>query len=151
MRERAGAPQRRRDGAVAAPTICTFHALGLRILRREAAAMQLDAALFDSRSRRHRTDRRRAAWPPSDRARVRAAQWQISAWKNALVAPDRALARAATEIEAAAARESTQATARRCRAYQAVDFDDLIALPVAALERDAGAADALAEASRSTC
>src|SRR4029078_815338 len=41
MRERSGAPQRVRDGAGAAPTICTFHALGLKILRREAAAMQL--------------------------------------------------------------------------------------------------------------
>ena len=74
-----------------------------------------------------------------ERARVRAAQWQISTWKNALIAPDQALARAATEAETAAARIYGRYGAA-LSAYQAVDFDDLIALPVAALERDAGAA-----------
>jgi ATP-dependent DNA helicase Rep len=76
----------------------------------------------------------------SDRARVRAAQWQISAWKNALVAPPEALARASTEAEGAAARVYARYRAA-LSAYQAVDFDDLIALPVAALECDAGAAE----------
>jgi ATP-dependent DNA helicase Rep len=76
----------------------------------------------------------------SDRARVRAAQWQISAWKNALIAPDQALAKASTEAETAAARVYARYRAA-LSAYQAVDFDDLIALPVAALESDAGAAE----------
>jgi ATP-dependent DNA helicase Rep len=71
---------------------------------------------------------------------VRAAQWQISAWKNALIAPPEALARASTEAEGAAARVYARYRAA-LSAYQAVDFDDLIALPVAALECDAGAAE----------
>jgi ATP-dependent DNA helicase Rep len=139
MRERTGAAQRRRESAAAAPTICTFHALGLKILRREAAAMQLtprfsilDPADIEPIVAELLTT--------SDRARVRAAQWQISAWKNALIAPAEALARASTEAEAAAARVYARYRAA-LSAYQAVDFDDLIALPVAALECDAGAAE----------
>jgi ATP-dependent DNA helicase Rep len=119
--------------------ICTFHALGLKILRREAAAMQLtprfsilDPADIEPIVAELLTT--------SDRARVRAAQWQISAWKNALIAPAEALARASTEAEAAAARVYARYRAA-LSAYQAVDFDDLIALPVAALECNAGAAE----------
>jgi ATP-dependent DNA helicase Rep len=139
MRERTGAPQRRRESATAAPTICTFHALGLKILRREAAAMQLTPrfSILDPADIEPIVAELLAT---SDRARVRAAQWQISAWKNALIAPAEALARASTEAEAAAARVYARYRAA-LSAYQAVDFDDLIALPVAALERDAGAAE----------
>ena len=36
---RRAAAARGGEGATAAPTICTFHALGLAILRREAAAL----------------------------------------------------------------------------------------------------------------
>jgi ATP-dependent DNA helicase Rep len=138
MRERAGAPQRRRDGGVAVPIICTFHALGLRILRREAEAMRLTPrfSILDPADIEPIIAELMAT---SERARVRAAQWQISAWKNALVAPDRALSEAATESALAAARIYEKYGAA-LSAYQAVDFDDLIALPVAALERDPGAA-----------
>src|SRR5450755_845402 len=76
----------------------------------------------------------------TDRARARAAQWRISAWKNSLVAPPEALATASSDADIAAA----NAYARyddALRSYQAVDFDDLIALPLAALERDATAAE----------
>ncbi len=138
MRERAGAPLRRRNGAAAAPTICTFHALGLKILRREAASMHLTPrfSILDPGDIEPIVAELLAT---GDRARVRAAQWQISAWKNALISPDQALARAATETEAAVARIFGGYGAA-LSAYQAVDFDDLIALPVAALEKDAGAA-----------
>jgi len=139
MRERVGAPQRSRDGTGAAPTISTFHALGLKILRREAAAMHLTPrfSILDPKDIEPIVAELMAT---VDRARVRAAQWQISAWKNALIAPDEALARTATEAETAAAR-IYQRYGAALSAYQAVDFDDLIALPVAALERDAGAAE----------
>jgi ATP-dependent DNA helicase Rep len=139
MRERSGAAQRRRETAPAAPTICTFHALGLKILRREAAAMQLTPrfSILDPADVEPIVAELLAT---TDRARVRAAQWQISAWKNALIAPPEALARASTEAERAAARVYARYRAA-LSAYQAVDFDDLIALPVAALECDAGAAE----------
>jgi ATP-dependent DNA helicase Rep len=139
MRERSGAAQRRRETAPAAPTICTFHALGLKILRREAAAMQLTPrfSILDPADVEPIVAE---LLTTTDRARVRAAQWQISAWKNALIAPPEALARASTEAERAAARVYARYRAA-LSAYQAVDFDDLIALPVAALECDAGAAE----------
>src|SRR6185503_4433511 len=134
MRERTGAGLRRRESAAAAPTICTFHALGLKILRREAAAMQLTPrfSILDPADVEPIVAELLTS---GDRARVRAAQWQISAWKNALIAPAEALARASTEAEAAAARVYARYRAA-LSAYQAVDFDDLIALPVAALECD---------------
>ena len=139
MRERTGPGLRRRESAAAAPTICTFHALGLKILRREAAAMQLTPrfSILDPADVEPIVAE---LLTTSDRARVRAAQWQISAWKNALIAPAEALARASTEAEATAARVYARYRAA-LSAYQAVDFDDLIALPVAALECDAGAAE----------
>jgi ATP-dependent DNA helicase Rep len=139
MRERTGGAQRRRESAAPAPTICTFHALGLKILRREAAAMQLTPrfSILDPADVEPIVAE---LLTTSDRARVRAAQWQISAWKNALVAPAEALKRASTEAEAAAVRVYAGYRAA-LSAYQAVDFDDLIALPVAALECDAGAAE----------
>ncbi len=139
MRERSGAAQRRRESVAAAPTICTFHALGLKILRREAATMRLTPrfSIFDPADIEPIVAE---LLTTSDRARVRAAQWQISAWKNALIAPAEALARASTEAEASAARVYARYRAA-LSAYQAVDFDDLIALPVAALECDPGAAE----------
>ncbi len=137
MRERAGAPQRKRASG-ATPTICTFHALGLRILRREAATMEL-APRFSILDPADIEPVVAELMATSDRARVRAAQWQISAWKNALLTPDQALALAVTEPETTAARIYA-GYGEALRAYQGVDFDDLIALPVAALERDAGAA-----------
>ncbi|MEP6997010.1 MAG: UvrD-helicase domain-containing protein [Betaproteobacteria bacterium] len=138
MRERSGVAQRRPDRAAAGPTICTFHALGLKILRREAAAVHLTPrfSILDPADIEPIVAELLGT---SDRARVRAAQWQISAWKNALVAPEAALAAATTEAESATARIYDRYGAA-LRAYQAVDFDDLIVLPVAALERDAGAA-----------
>ena len=74
----------------------------------------------------------------ADRGRARAAQWQISAWKNALVAPAEALAAAKDDAEAAAARAYVR-YGDTLAAYRAVDFDDLIVLPVALLDRDADA------------
>ncbi|MGH8712938.1 MAG: UvrD-helicase domain-containing protein [Casimicrobiaceae bacterium] len=136
MRARAAAPQRKRDGG--APTICTFHALGLRILRREAAAMGLTPR-FSVLVPADIEPIVAELMATSDRARVRAAQWQISAWKNALVGADTALEQASTEPATAAA-EAYARYRDALSAYQAIDFDDLIALPVAALERDADAA-----------
>ncbi len=134
MRERATSQLRETGGDAAAAVICTFHALGLRILRAEAANIGLSArfSILDPAD----TEGIVAdALATSDRTRARAAQWRISAWKNALVAPSAALAAAAGDEELAAARAYV-GYGEALRAYQGVDFDDLIALPVAVLERD---------------
>ena len=136
MRERALRLLPKRDGAGA--IICTFHSLGLRILRTEAAALGLATrfSILDPGDIEAIVSELLAT---SDRARARAAQWRISAWKNSLVTPAEALSAASNDAELAAAR-AYQSYDQTLRSYQAVDFDDLIAMPLAALERDAAAA-----------
>jgi ATP-dependent DNA helicase Rep len=138
MRERALRLLPKREGAET-PIICTFHSLGLRILRTEAAALGLATrfSILDPGDIEGIVSELLAT---SDRARARAAQWRISAWKNALVTPAEALSAAANDADVAAAR-AYQSYDQTLRSYQAVDFDDLIALPLVALERDAAAAE----------
>jgi ATP-dependent DNA helicase Rep len=109
-------------------TISTFHSLGVRILREEATALGYKPrfSIFDS------TDCYGIISDLSgstDKATIRRLQTLISNWKNALTSPDSALANAENETEklAALAYASYSAT---LKAYQAVDFDDLISLPV---------------------
>jgi ATP-dependent DNA helicase Rep len=113
-------------------TVCTFHALGVRIIRQEARHCGL-------KSRFSILDTADAAQVIADiggdmeRKIARQLQWRISSWKNALITPERAASLADDEISAAAAR-LYQEYERTLRAYQAVDFDDLIALPVRLFE-----------------
>ncbi len=112
--------------------ISTFHALGLRIIRADARALGLKPA-FSILAPTDIESLVAELLGSTDAARARAAQWTISRWKNALVSPAAAAQLAQSDDEAAAA----QAYLRyddTLRAYQAVDFDDLIALPIALLE-----------------
>ena len=115
-------------------TVSTFHALGARFLRQEARRLELKpgfsildagdtSALF--------TDLMREA----DKAKVRAIQGRISLWKNSLIGPEEAADVADGPMEAGAAQVYVEYE-RTLRAYQAVDFDDLIRLPVLLLEKD---------------
>jgi len=109
-------------------TVTTFHSLGLQMLRQEARLLGykpqfsiLDAAdsfkiLADLLA-------------TTDKALLKRTQWQISGWKNAFLDPDRARAVAEDESAAVAAR-IYQLYQQTLKAYQAVDFDDLIRLPV---------------------
>src|SRR5690625_7843690 len=65
-------------------------------------------------------------------------QHQISNWKNDLVEPEQALALAESPGEQTIALVY-QRYNQALRAYNAVDFDDLILIPVQLLERDAEA------------
>ncbi len=133
MRERIGAllAQADKRGVAAKLTISTFHALGLRIVRARAADVGLKRG-FSILDPDDIEPIVAELIQTSDRARARAAQWKISQWKNALVAPATALAGAKDDDEAAAA-QAYQRYDDTLRAYQAVDFDDLIALPVTLL------------------
>jgi len=135
MQERIGAmmPSKRTSDL----TISTFHALGVRILRAEAASLKLKPrfSILDA-------DDAFAILAQLiktvDKQTVRRAQWQISAWKNALVEPAQAEAEATDDNQRALAR-AYGAYDLTLRAYQAVDFDDLILLPVRLFSTDAGA------------
>jgi ATP-dependent DNA helicase Rep len=139
MRERAAkllGAQGRGDAA-AGCAISTFHSLGLRVVREEAKALGLPRgfSILDPADLEGIVAELVAT---ADRGRARAAQWRISAWKNALVVPQAALAAARDDTEAAAARAYAR-YGDALAAYRAVDFDDLIALPVALFDRDADA------------
>ncbi|CAG0948512.1 ATP-dependent DNA helicase Rep [Burkholderiales bacterium] len=136
MRERADAllaGAGRRDAA-AKVRVATFHALGLAIMRAEAKALGLKPgfSVLDPQDLEGIVAELAAT---ADRARTRKAQWRISQWKNALATPAEALAGAKDADEAIAARAYAR-YADALAAYQAVDFDDLIRLPVELLERD---------------
>jgi ATP-dependent DNA helicase Rep len=62
-------------------------------------------------------------------------QWAISRWKSACIDPQQAQAAASSPNEAAAAR-TYAAYSRQLNAYNAVDFDDLLWLPLQLWQRD---------------
>jgi ATP-dependent DNA helicase Rep len=114
-------------------TISTFHSLGVKILREEAqhAGLKPQFSIFDSDDALAIIQDLLAT---TDRGRLRAVQQTISLWKNAMLDPDAAANFASTpsEVEAARVYRSYNAT---LAAYQAVDFDDLIAIPAQIFER----------------
>lgn len=109
-------------------TISTFHSLGVKILRQEAAELNLKDrfSILDSDDCFSLVQDLAVT---TDKQTIRRIQSVISLWKNGLVSPDIALKNAIDDEEAQAARiyQNYMAT---LSAYQAVDFDDLIRLPV---------------------
>jgi ATP-dependent DNA helicase Rep len=118
--------------SVATLNVSTFHSLGVRILRAEAVALGLKPrfSILDAADAYAIVAE---LSKESDKARIRRLQSAISSWKNALVGPETALTQAKDELELAAARLYGEYE-RALKAYQAVDFDDLIRLPVALFE-----------------
>jgi ATP-dependent DNA helicase Rep len=111
-------------------TISTFHTLGLTIIRRQRQQLGLKAgfSLFDDQDSKALL-RELMLQNDENTDQLNEVQHRISNWKNELLTPQRALAEAQLpeEILAARAYESYE---RHLRAYNAVDFDDLILLPV---------------------
>jgi ATP-dependent DNA helicase Rep len=135
MRERARAlvgPRAAKDLAVS-----TFHSLGVRMLRTDGPRLNLkeNFSILDSDDVLGVI---RDAGGSSDNALARRWQWQISLWKNAGLDSAGAAAAAADDDERVAARVM-QRYEERLAAYQAVDFDDLIGLPLKLLQNDAEA------------
>ena len=108
-------------------SISTFHSLGVRLLREHArdAGLKSGFSIMDAQDCFGLIQSLVAT---TDKARLKAIQQQISLWKNALLDPDAAAQQASNAMMTDAARlyYSYQAT---LRAYQAVDFDDLIMVP----------------------
>lgn len=107
-------------------TVCTFHSLGIKILREEAKRIGLKErfSILDSEDCVSRLQELMAT---TDKAAIRQVQSAISLWKNGLITPTQALGLAQDEAQMQAARvyQSYDAT---LKAYQALDFDDLIFL-----------------------
>ncbi|TDR76687.1 UvrD-helicase domain-containing protein [Paludibacterium purpuratum] len=115
-------------GEIRGLTVSTFHSLGMHMLRQEAPHLGykpqfsiLDAfdagkIISDILLTTHKEE-------------VRKVQTQISLWKNDFKNPQEVLDAAETEFDAVCAR-TYQAYQDTLSAYQAMDFDDLIRLPV---------------------
>lgn len=108
--------------------ICTFHALGVHLLREdgEAVGLKPQFSILDSDDV---TSILKDAGGSTDAATARQWQWTISLWKN--------MGLNAAQAEAQAQDDNERITARimaryeeRLAAYQSVDFDDLIGLPL---------------------
>ena len=109
-------------------TVSTFHSLGVKILRQEAAGVGLKDkfSIMDSDDCYTIVS---DLGLTTDKQEIRRIQNAISLWKNGLVDPDDAIKQAKDEDEAQAGRVYRSYVAT-LQAYQAVDFDDLIRLPV---------------------
>ena len=132
MRERARAlvgPKAAKDLAVS-----TFHSLGVRLLREDGSKVGLKPrfSILDSDDVMGVL---RDAGSASDNKQARQWQWTISLWKNQGLSSDAAAAAAKDADEQQAARVM-KLYEERLAAYQAVDFDDLISLPLKLLQRD---------------
>ncbi|MEO7851790.1 MAG: UvrD-helicase domain-containing protein [Rubrivivax sp.] len=135
MRERAKAlvgPRAAKDLAVS-----TFHSLGVRMLRADGEKVNLKPqfSILDSDDV---LGVLRDAGACSDNATARRWQWAISLWKNQGLDSDGAARAASTDDEQVAARVM-RVYEQRLSAFQAVDFDDLIGLPLKLLQHDAEA------------
>ena len=132
MRERATALVGRAGRELA---VSTFHSLGVRLLRSDGERLGLKPrfSILDSDDV---LGVLKDAGGSSDNALARRWQWTISLWKNQGLDSAGAEAAAADDDERVAARVM-QRYEERLAAYQAVDFDDLIGLPLKLLQRDA--------------
>jgi len=117
--------------------VSTFHTLGLNIIREELENLPLrfGFSIFDSDDSQMLL-KDFVLQSAKDNKLLDIAQQTISGWKNALIDPAQALSLAKSPGEQALA-IAYQRYNESLRAYNAVDFDDLIQLPVWLLENNA--------------
>jgi ATP-dependent DNA helicase Rep len=132
MRERA----KQLVGARAAKdlAISTFHSLGVRMLREDGTKLGLKEqfSILDSDDV---LGVLKDAGSTTDIKLARQWQWTISLWKNIGLNSDTAVG-AAKDAEEQVAARVMKLYEERLVAYQAVDFDDLIGLPLKLLQKD---------------
>ncbi|KAF3977360.1 MAG: DNA helicase Rep [Methylococcales symbiont of Iophon sp. n. MRB-2018] len=118
--------------------VSTFHSLGLDILRKEYQILGYKPALtlFDEQDKltllRNLIDYSSADY---DSDAVEFYNKQFADWKNAFVTPEQAISTATDENHLTAL--LYQDFNRHLKAYNAVDFDDLILLPVLLFQKSA--------------
>ncbi|HEY0721864.1 MAG TPA: UvrD-helicase domain-containing protein, partial [Gammaproteobacteria bacterium] len=115
--------------------VSTFHTLGLDIIRKELKALGYKAgfSIFDSQDSATLV-RELLRRESVDDAQVEEIQRLISSWKNSFIVPEVAAANAPDTLTHGAARLYAEYN-RHLKAYNAVDFDDLIMLPVVLFEQ----------------
>jgi ATP-dependent DNA helicase Rep len=108
--------------------VCTFHSLGVRLLREDGESVGLKPQ-FSILDADDVTSILRDAGATTDAKLARSWQWQISLWKNMGYTSGQVMSIVKTDDELIAAR-IMKLYEERLLAYQAVDFDDLISLPL---------------------
>ncbi|HBQ45377.1 MAG TPA: ATP-dependent DNA helicase Rep, partial [Thiomicrospira sp.] len=110
--------------------VSTFHNLGLNILRQEHTTLgyKSNFTIMDSSDTKQIIKDLLKKQNIEDDA-LDNAQWDISSWKNAQTSPEQALSEAENQLD------QTRAVLydlyeKQLKAYNAMDFDDLIGLPV---------------------
>ncbi len=119
--------------------VTTFHSMGLRMLREEAthAGLKPRFSIMDAADAASIVSE---ILKTTDKQEIRRAATRISLWKNELVTPEQAL-QTADDANAHLYAKIYDRYNATLRAYQAVDFDDLIALPATLLETHASVRD----------
>lgn len=126
MRERARSLIGR---AAAGVVICTFHALGVRLLREDGTALGLKPQFSILDADDVTSLLKDVGGSGVDAATARRWQWAISSWKNQGLNAQ-AAAEQARDAEQAHLARLFERYQERLSAYQSVDFDDLIGLPL---------------------
>ncbi len=128
MKQRAGELLGKREAR--GLRISTFHTLGLNILQREHGHLgyRKGFSILDARDAEDCIAELQHKDSPEPEL-IKQTQWQISRWKNEFVTPEQALQQAQDSLEQHHARVYL-AYRDQLQACNAVDFDDLIMLPV---------------------
>lgn len=135
MKERAAKLVKGKDAQ--GLTVSTFHNLGLNMIRQEIRyfGFKPGFSILDGEDSRAIIRELILRDKDVDSDHLNLVQNQISAWKNELVSPQDALSNAASPGEQGIA-ILYERYINSLRAYNAVDFDDLILLPVQMLSSD---------------
>ncbi len=114
--------------------LCTFHSLGLKILRSEAHAIgyKSNFSLFDSYDCGKIIN---DILNTTDKSLIREMQSQISLWKNACISPEQLMGDADNELGRMQA-QVYRSYQDMLKTYHACDFDDLIKIPVELLSNN---------------
>ena len=111
--------------------VSTFHTLGLNIIRREYKALGLKASfsLFDDQDQMALLKELTEQQIDGDKDLLKQLLSTISNWKNDMLSPAEAKAHASSERDQMFA-YCYEMYQRQMKAYNALDFDDLILMPV---------------------
>ncbi|MGR5147619.1 DNA helicase Rep [Photobacterium alginatilyticum] len=129
MKERVGQTLGRQEAK--GLMVSTFHTLGLNIIRREYKTLGLKASfsLFDDQDQMALLKELTEAEIDGDKDLLKQLLSTISNWKNDMLSPGEAMAYAKTERDQLFA-HCYDMYQKQMKAYNALDFDDLILKPV---------------------
>ncbi len=134
MKERVG--KLLKSNAAEGLTVSTFHQLGLKIIRHERKLLGLKNgfSIFDGQDSQALIKDLLIQEHGSDGDQAGTIANQISTWKNDRLLPEEAIARASGPAQMLCA-QAYRRYQRALKAYNALDFDDLILLPTVLFEQ----------------